>query len=212
MPRSPHPTGLEIEIKLRVRGIPQLLARLKRIGAVPRGRVFERNTLFDTPAADFHRSGCLLRVRTETPAPAHSIRAGRAGAVLTLKAAPTKAAERRRATRLRYKERFERELPIHTPAAWPRILRSLGLRPAFIYEKYRSTFVLGRLHLDLDETPAGVYLELEGAPSAIDRAAKALGYSSSDYLTGTYWDVYAADCRRRGVKPANFLFRGQKSA
>ena len=212
MPSTVHTLGVEIEIKLLVRSIPELIARLKRIGAVPLGRVFERNTLFDTPSADFRRSGCLLRVRTETPAAGHSIRAGDRRAVLTFKAPPTKTAEKRRARRPRYKERLERELSIRTPAAWPRILLSLGLHPAFTYEKLRTTFVLGRLQLDLDETPAGAYLELEGAPASIDRAAKALGYSSRDYFTSTYWDVYAADCRRRGVHPRNFVFRGQKSA
>jgi adenylate cyclase class 2 len=81
------------------------------------------------------------------------------------------------------------------------------LRPGFRYEKYRSTFRLPGLHLDLDETPAGVFLELEGSPSAIDRTAKALGYAPRDFVRTTYWDIYAADCRRRGCTPRNMVFR-----
>jgi adenylate cyclase class 2 len=227
MPHPAGPTHSEIEIKLRVGDIRALLKRLTRIGAAARGRVFERNTLFDTPGADFRRCGCLLRVRVETPAAGHGLAAGPRGAVLTFKAPPENAGRKLRGGRRgaqwsgarrmgirppRYKERLERELPIQTPSAWLRLLRSIGLRPAFIYEKYRSTFVLGRLQLDLDETPAGVFLELEGSPPAIDRAAKALGYSPRDYFTGTYWDVYVTDCRRRGVHPRNCVFRGQKSA
>lgn len=217
MPPPTGPTHREIEIKLRVADIPALLRRLRRIGAAARGRVFERNTLYDTPAADFRRCGCLLRVRVETPAAGHRLAVGPRGAVLTFKAPPEKPGRKPRSRRMgirppRYKVRLERELRMRTPSAWPRLLGLIGLRPAFIYEKYRSTFVLGPLQLDLDETPAGVFLELEGSPAAIDRAAKALGYSPRDYFTGTYWDVYAADCRRRGVHPRNFVFRGQKSA
>jgi adenylate cyclase class 2 len=87
------------------------------------------------------------------------------------------------------------------------MLGSLGLRPGFRYEKYRSTFRLPGLHLDLDETPIGVFLELEGSPSAIDRTARALGYAPRDFIRATYYDLYAADCRRHGRIPRNMLFR-----
>ena len=206
-------TPLEIEIKLRVIDIPALLRCLNRIGAVSRGRVFEQNTLYDTPEGAFRRSGCLLRIRTETPAAARGLAAGRVGAVLTFKAPPTpQPSGRSRSHRPRYKERLETEVRVGAYASWPRILRSIGLQPAFRYEKFRSSFRLGQLHLDLDETPAGDFLELEGSPRLIDRTAGALGYTPHDYFTGTYWDLYVADCRRRGLSPKNMVFRGQKSA
>jgi hypothetical protein len=34
----------------------------------------------------------------------------------------------------------------------------------------------------LDETPAGVFLELEGPSRWIDRTARRLGFAESDYL------------------------------
>ena len=114
----------------------------------------------------------------------------------------------------RYKEKLERELVVPgSPTHWDRKLRSLGLRPGFRYDKIRSTFRLRRLPglaIELDETPAGTFLELEGLPHDIDRAARALGYSSRDYYRGTYWDVYVADCRRRGITPRNMVFDKQK--
>ncbi len=197
-------TDPEIEVKLRVADIPSLVRKLRRLGATHRGRVLERNTLYDTPDSDFRRHGLLLRVRTETPAPSNQLPAGPRRAVLTFKAPPSRHAPR---ASKRYKERLETELEIPHPANWPRILRSLGLRPAFRYEKYRSSFRLGTLHVDLDETPAGTFLELEGRPTQIDRAARALGYAPRDYIQATYWDIYAADCRRRGRIPKNMLFR-----
>lgn len=169
--------------------------------------------LYDTPGGSFWRAGCLLRIRTETPAPTHLLAGGLRRAVLTFKAPPPlgrsqgKAASRRS----KYKERAEREIEIRRPGIWPRRLRSLGLRPTFRYEKFRTSFRLESLHLDLDETPAGTFLELEGAPREIDRAARALGFGPRDYIQGTYWNIYAADCRRRGSVPKNMVFKGQKA-
>jgi|HubBroStandDraft_6_1064221.scaffolds.fasta_scaffold05097_3 adenylate cyclase class 2 len=207
MPAS-RSAALEIEIKLCVADIPSLLRKFRRIGAANHGRVFEQNTLYDTPASDFRRHGLLLRVRTETPAPdrANQLPGGARRDVLTFKAPPARLTSRTR-TRPRYKQRLETELEIQLAADWPRVLRALDLRPAFRYEKYRSSFRLGSLHVDLDETPAGAFLELEGTPRQIDHAARALGYATRDYLQATYWDIYSADCRRRGLIPKNMLFR-----
>jgi adenylate cyclase, class 2 len=92
------------------------------------------------------------------------------------------------------------------------ILGALGLHPVFRYEKFRTTYVLPSirgLKIELDETPIGTYLELEG-PVGINRAARLLGYTKADYLTETYGSLYLADCRRRGRKPGNMLFRTEK--
>jgi adenylate cyclase class 2 len=196
-------TYREVEIKLRVADVPALQKRLHRLGATAHGRVLEQNTLYDTPESDFRSRGRLLRLRIETPKPGP----GPASAVLTAKA-PTPVAASRGSCKStsRFKERLERELVVQYPHRWPAILSSLGLGPAFRYEKYRSEFRLAGLHLSLDETPAGNFLELEGAPRAIDRVAKALGFTRLEYFRGTYWDVYAADCRRRGLVPRNMLF------
>jgi adenylate cyclase class 2 len=89
------------------------------------------------------------------------------------------------------------------------ILRALGLQPVFRYEKFRTTYalpdVLG-LKVELDETPVGIYLELEGPVAGIDRAARLLGYARNDYMTDTYGSLYLAACRRRGRKPGDMLF------
>lgn len=201
----PKATNREVEIKLRVADLPSLLRRLRKLARISRGRTLEQNTLYDTPSSHFRRCGRLLRLRIETPAPPGSPpRRTRSRTVLTSKAPPPR--PKGNSPRSRYKERLERELVVRQPGRWPRLLRSLGLRPAFRYEKYRTTFELPALHLDLDETPAGVFLELEGAPQAIDRAARAIGFTPRDYLRITYWDVYVADCRRRGRRPRNMLF------
>jgi adenylate cyclase class 2 len=83
------------------------------------------------------------------------------------------------------------------------------LNPSFRYEKFRTTYALPGipgLKIELDETPVGTYLELEGPPAGIDRAARLLGYTRSDYMKETYGSLYLADCRRRNQKPGNMLF------
>ncbi|MGH9560335.1 MAG: CYTH domain-containing protein, partial [Terracidiphilus sp.] len=107
----------------------------------------------------------------------------------------------------RYKEKLESEFAVATPKRWERSLRAIGFKPGFRYEKYRSSFRLRGVHVCLDETPIGAFLELEGSPAAIDRIARQLGYKPRDYIRGTYWDLYAADCARQGKSPRNLLFR-----
>lgn len=181
-----------------------MIDRLSRIGAVSHGRAFEVNTLYDTPGRDFRRRDRLLRLRIET-----GPNLPRRG-ILTSKAPVPKNVDSRRKTAGRHKEKLEREVAVGEAGQVERLMRAAGLSPTFRYEKYRTSFRLGRLHLDLDETPVGNFLELEGQPAEIDPTAQKLGYSSKDYIRGSYWDLYAADCRRRGRPIRNMIFSHKK--
>jgi adenylate cyclase, class 2 len=209
--RQPRKTNREIEIKLRIADIPTILRKIRALGAASQGRVLEQNTLYDTPQSDLRRRGMLLRLRTETPAGHNAYANPNERVILTSKAPPHQALMNKRShKRSRYKERAERELVVSkTSRQCIAALTALGFRPTFRYDKYRTTFRLPSLHLDLDETPVGSILELEGSPQAIDRAARKLGFTTNAYLRATYWDLYAADCRRRGVRPKNMLFRAK---
>jgi adenylate cyclase, class 2 len=198
-------TNAEIEIKLRIASIPTILRKINSLGAKTQGRVREQNTLYDTAQSDLRRRDMLLRLRIETPA-TPNLQGPRGERVILTTKAPLQT-RRPKNRPPRYKERAEREQVVanssrQTAAA----LTSLGFRPAFRYDKFRTTFDLPNLHLDLDETPAGTFLELEGSPKAIDRVARALGFTKEAYLRATYWDLYAAVCRRRGINPKNMLF------
>lgn len=207
---QPRKTNREVEIKLRVTDLRATILAIQALGATSQGRVFEANTLYDTPHSDLRRRGRLLRVRTESAAPeSHGVRPNRVHRiVLTSKAPPPRSAK----TKSRFKERAEREVVVsHDSRDWRATLAPLGFQAAFRYEKYRTSFRLRGLHLDLDETPVGTFLELEGRPAAIDRVARTLGYKPSAYIRGTYWDVYAADCRRHGRPIKNMVFPKNKS-
>ncbi|MGD0365805.1 MAG: hypothetical protein ABSC93_33395, partial [Bryobacteraceae bacterium] len=60
----------------------------------------------------------------------------------------------------------------------------------------------------LDETPVGVYLELEGTPGWIDRNARRLGFAESDYSTASYYGLYVDYCRVHGLQPTHMTFLG----
>ena len=200
MPKLIH-AKREIEIKLRVNDVPAVVRSLGKLGAAAEGRVLERNVLYDTPDSYFRRTGRLLRLRIETPAASGAVKAGTAAALVTFKA-PVPVA-----SHSRYKEKLESELAITMPGDWEGRLRAIGFKPGFQYEKYRSSFRVRGVQVCLDETPIGAFLELEGIPATIDRVARRLGYRPREYIRGTYWDLYAADCTRRGKSPQNLLFR-----
>lgn len=202
-------TGLEIEIKLRVDDAAEMGRRLRRLRARSFGRVHEMNTLFDTPDNSLGRSGRVLRVRsTEEVGPAKAGRGRsrkgerdrRINGVLTYKT-PVEGS--------RYKVRQEREVTVGSPEQAERILEGLGFRPWFRYEKFRTTYRvpgLPRLVIDLDETPIGVYLELEGPPGSIDCAAGRLGYGPGDYLRESYYELFERERASAGLERGRMLF------
>src|SRR6516162_259670 len=205
----------ETEIKLQVSDLKAFERKLKKLGAkkvgAGGGRVHEFNTIFDTPTGGLARHGQLLRIRTET------VEGGKEGAtrvVLTFKQPTVRAVDEQGG---RFKVREETELEVTDGRALAKIFEGLGMRGWFSYEKYRTTWKLKAaerwakdLLVEVDQTPLGTYVELEGPGEAIERAAAALGFSRKDYLTKNYLTLYAEDCRRKGLAPGNMLFETKK--
>jgi adenylate cyclase, class 2 len=211
----------EIEIKLRVRDIAAIRKRLAQLRArkiLP--RTFESNTLYDTSGNDLRRRGHLLRIRIEEPAGkfAHQPANESASAILTYKA-PSRSRRKpgvaapKPSIRRQFKVRDEAEVSLKGAGQMAGILRGLGFNPVFRYEKIRTTYALPKepgLKVEWDETPIGIYVELEGPVAAIHRAARLLGYARTDYLKDTYGSLYLAECRRRGRKPGDMIFQQKK--
>lgn len=202
----------EREIKLQVRDVKALKKALARLKAKPAstgsGRVHEQNVIFDTPQGGLAKHGQLLRIRTETPE-AKSRKSKTPRVVLTFKK-PALAAE---GDGRGHKVREEIETDVRDAAALQSIFEGLGMSGWFKYEKYRTTMKLPaaakwakELMIELDETPIGTYLELEGPAEAIDRAARELGYSRQDYILKSYLVLYLDECGRRSETPKDMLF------
>ena len=217
----------EIEIKLRIADLPELLRQLARLRAeLVAARVHEMNTLYDTAQGDLLRHGRMLRVRVERPA-SRSKSSGqtprktrgktrrgrpREGAgfstLLTFKGpvGPPRRGAKRAAEKMgkkkrapAYKIREEHEIRVPDQEEVTRIIEGLGLRPCFRYEKFRTTYRLPgirNLKLEVDETPIGLFLELEGPRGQIDRAAARLGFGRAEYITKSYGALFMEE---RGV-------------
>lgn len=200
----------EREIKLRIEDLASLRRRLAKLGArVVRSRLHERNALFDTLERSLAKREQLLRIRTELPVGRGRKDASRS--VLTFKRPIVKAGSRHSGER--HKVREEIELEVSDTKALATIFEGLRMSRWFQYEKFRTTFRFPASHawakgllMELDETPIGVFLELEGPATAIDRAAKALRFEERDYILANYTVLYRQYCRRRGQTPGDMLF------
>lgn len=183
----------ETEIKLRLLDDLGRIRRLLREAGfrVSKPRVYEMNVLFDTPEFSLRKQGKLIRLRDVA---GHTI--------LTYKGPPQPS---------KHKKREELESGIVDPEPFEKILSRLGLSPVFRYEKFRSEYEQegGGGMVTLDETPIGHFLEIEGGATWINRTAKALGYSTREYITKSYGTLYIEDCAAHGVPPTDMLFRRQ---
>src|SRR5437879_9143289 len=108
-----------------------------------------------------------------------------------------------------YKVRDEIEVEVAESANLARIFEGLGMSGWFRYEKYRTTFRLPAskawakgLLIELDQTPIGTFVELEGPAEAIDRAPEELGDSTRNYILQNYVRFYMQHCRRKGGPPS----------
>ena len=202
--------GKEREIKLRIADLRALRRALRTLGArVARPRLHERNVLFDTADGSLASREQLLRIRTERLS-------GRSRklslpCLLTFKRPPIKAESSHKGERHKVREEIQLEIP--DAKALAAIFEGLGMRSWFQYEKFRTTFRLPAsnawakgLLIELDETPIGVFLELEGPANAIDRVAKALGFEARDYVLANYMTLYREYCSGRREEPRDMLF------
>lgn len=165
---------IETEIKLRVGGPEAAREALARLGArLVRPRHFEDNLLLDDEAGSLRTAGSVLRLR-RTPA----------GGTLTYKGA--------RHVEQGLKSREEIETTVGDADALQAVLARLGLRPVFRYQKYREAYAWGGQEIVLDETPIGTFLEIEGDPEGIHKAAAALGYGREAYVTDSYVALFFA--------------------
>ena len=214
----------ETEIKLKIKDSKSFRRALKKLGArlvgEGTGRVHEENVIFDTPQGGLAKHGQLLRIRTETPELRKKTGKAkpRQRVVVTFKRPVTQAAPETGPHRL-HKVREELEVEVAEAGKLKEIFEGLGMSGWFRYEKFRTTYQLPAskewargLLIELDETPIGIFVELEGPAAAIDRAAQELGYSKRDYVLKNYLVLYMEDCRRKGEQPRHMLFTERQTA
>jgi adenylate cyclase class 2 len=185
----------ETEIKLRWNGDAQDARTLieQRGYEVSVPRTLESDQLFDLPSAALRQSDRILRLR-KTVSPDGTPRA-----MITYKGP---------ATRNSYKSREEIEFDASDPDSFTLVLDRLGYQPTFRYEKFRTQLrAAGEPGLiTIDETPIGVYLELEGPQSWIDSTAARIDLPSAQFLTVSYAALYSEYRAQHPEAPADMTF------
>ena len=94
-----------------------------------------------------------------------------------------------------FKKRPETQTRVADADATHLILEELGLEPSFHYDKFREIFHLpvatGTVEVCLDETPVGLFVEIEGEQAAIREAAGLFGWSADRFIRKGYVELYA---------------------
>jgi len=180
-------TPLEREIKLRFSSAEEARTAVLACGATPLlGRRLQEDVLVDTDDESLRRRRCVLRVRIEN---------GKSR--LTFKG-PVQPAV--------VKVREELETVVGDGTMLLRVLTELGLHVWFRYEKYREEFAHADVIVAIDETPVGVYVEIEGSEAGIHEMARGLGRSEADYITESYRGLFLQHREAFGISGQDMVF------
>lgn len=178
---------LEREIKIRYDSAEEARASVIAAGATPlHGRRLQGDALLDTDDEQLRRRRCVLRIRTE---------GGKSRVTFKGPVQPSS-----------MKVREEVETLVGDGEALLRVFEELGLHVWFRYEKFREEFCREDVIVAVDETPVGVFVEIEGSEQGITEMALDLGKRADDYILDSYRGLFLADRERFGLAGADMLF------
>ena len=180
-------TTLEREIKLRFATPDAARAAVVAAGATPfRARRLQEDSLLDTPDGRLRSKRSILRIRMES-----------GKSLITFKG-PVQPST--------VKVREELETIGGDGPLLISIFEELGFEVWFRYEKYREEFTLEDVIVAIDETPIGVFVEVEGSERGIASMAEALGRHEDDYVLDSYRGLFAGYCAQHGLPVGDMLF------
>jgi adenylate cyclase class 2 len=180
-------TTIEREVKLRFDSVESARAAVASTGATPlRCRRLQEDALLDDARGSLRDRGCVLRVRVES-----------GKSLLTFKG-PVQASP--------MKTREEMETVVGDGETVRRCLDALGYGVWFRYQKYREEFALHDVIIAVDETPIGVFVEIEGGEQGILDVTSALGRTAADFVLESYRALFIAHRRAHGQPDTYMLF------
>jgi adenylate cyclase, class 2 len=180
-------TILEREIKLRFNTADEAKEAVIAAGATSLyGRRLQEDALLDTDDEQLRRQRCVLRVRMEN---------GKSR--LTWKG-PVQPSI--------MKVREELETVVGDGEVLLRVFAELGLHVWFRYEKYREEFSHEDVIVAIDETPVGVFVEIEGTENGIAQMTAALGRTPDDYIVDSYRSLFLQHRERAGLTGSDMMF------
>jgi adenylate cyclase class 2 len=180
---------IERELKIPVDGLDGVRNRLAGAGAArvtPPQR--EVNLLFDTPDGRLTAAGEVLRVRQ------------RGGAtILTFKGPAS--------YRGPVKERREIELEVGSRELLVELFGALGFELRMRYDKDRESWHLDDVAIELDHTPMGDFVELEGPSEALEDTARGIGLDPGAAVAGSYVGLWREHRRRHPDLGRDMVFQ-----
>lgn len=178
---------LEREVKLAFRDVEEARTAILAAGAEPlRARRLQEDCLLDTKDDQLFSRRCVLRVRMES------------GKTLLTFKGPVQESS--------MKLREELETIVGDGLLLLRVLEHIGFRVWFRYQKYREEFAHEDVIVALDETPVGVFVEIEGSETGIHDMASALARKPEDYVLDSYRGLFVKHCQRHGLPVSDMLF------
>jgi len=180
-------TTLEREVKLRFDSLEAARDAVLAAGATPtRCRRLQEDALLDDEGESLRNRRCVLRVRVES---------GRS--LLTFKG-PVQPSP--------MKLREEIETVVGDGETMLRCLEALGYHVWFRYQKYREEYALDDVIVAVDETPIGVFIEVEGGEQGILDSTRALGRTPDDFVLDSYRTLFMAYRRAHGDPATHMVF------
>jgi adenylate cyclase, class 2 len=180
-------TSLEREIKLRFDSAEDARTAVLAAGCTPLlGRRLQEDALLDTEDEQLRRRRCVLRVRVENGKSRLTFKGPVQPSIMKL--------------------REEFETLVGDGEVLMRIFEELGLHVWFRYEKYREEFSHEDVIVAIDETPVGVFVEIEGGEQGIESMASALGRSPSDYIVDSYRSLFLQHRDTFGSTDTDMMF------
>src|SRR4029078_1037751 len=89
-----------------------------------------------------------------------------------------------------------------------RIFEELGFHVWFRYEKYREEYSHEDVIVAIDETPVGVFVEIEGSEAGITAMAESLGRGPGDYVLDSYRGLFLQYREAHGLTDTDMVFDG----
>jgi adenylate cyclase class 2 len=179
--------SLEREIKLRFDSVEDARRAVLAAGCTPRlGRRLQADALLDTDDEELRRRRCVLRVRVENGKSRVTFKGPVQPSIMKL--------------------REEDETLVGDGEVLLKIFEELGLHIWFRYEKYREEFSYDDVIVAIDETPVGVFVEIEGCEQGIENAAAALGRSRDDYILDSYRSLFLQHRDASGLATSDMVF------
>jgi adenylate cyclase class 2 len=171
---------IEREVKLRFGSAEEARCAVLAAGAIPLlGRRLQEDALLDTADEHLRRRRSALRLRRENGSTRLTFKGPVQPDIM--------------------KVREELETVVGDGDVLARVFEELGLHVWFRYEKYREEFSHQDVIVAVDETPVGVFVEIEGSEEGITEMTVALGRTPDDYIRQSYYALFLEHRTQSGV-------------